>query len=67
MKSIEFAKEYISKQGFKLLDDSDEHIAFRYQMNVIHLWGNEEEENFFFMTLPLHHQISIKKLLSDSA
>ena len=52
MKSIEFAKEYVSKQGFKLLDDSDEHIAFRYQMNVIHLWGNEEEENFFFMTLP---------------
>ena len=49
MKSIEFAKEYVSKQGFKLLDDSDEHIAFRYQMNVIHLWGNEEEENFFFM------------------
>ena len=51
MKSIEFAKEYISKQGFKLLDDSDEHIAFRYQMNVIHLWGNEEEENFFFLNL----------------
>lgn len=51
MDSVKFAKEYISSLGFKLLDEGEEYIAFRYQMNVIHLWGNREEENFFMMTL----------------
>ena len=51
MKSIELAKKFISNQGFKLLDDNEDHIAFRYQMNAIHFWGNQSEDNFFFMTL----------------
>ena len=33
-------------------DGADGHIAFRFQMNTIHFWGNSEDEHFFFMTLP---------------
>lgn len=54
MSTFELAKEFIANQRFQVLDEdsSDEHIAFRFQMNTIHFWGNSEDEHFFFMTLP---------------
>lgn len=54
MSTYELAKEFIASQRYQMLDEdsSDGHIAFRFQMNTIHFWGNSEDEHFFFMTLP---------------
>lgn len=54
MSTFELAKELIASRRYQILDEdsSDGHIAFRFQMNTIHFWGNSEDENFFFMTLP---------------
>lgn len=54
MSTFELAKEFIASQRYQMLDEdsSDGHIAFRFQMNTIHFWGNSEDEHFFFMTLP---------------
>ena len=54
MSTFELAKEFIASQRYQMLDEdgADDHIAFRFQMNTIHFWGNSEDEHFFFMTLP---------------
>lgn len=54
MSTFELAKDFIASQRYHILDEdpSDGHIAFRFQMNTIHFWGNPEDEHFFFMTLP---------------
>lgn len=54
MSTFELAKEFIANQRYRMLgeDRSDGHIAFRFQMNTIHFWANNEDEHFFFMTLP---------------
>ena len=54
MSTFELAKKFIANQRYLVLDEnsSDNHIAFRFQMNTIHFWGNSEDEHFFFMTLP---------------
>lgn len=54
MGTFELAKEFIANQRYQVLDEdgTDGHIAFRYQMNTIHFWGNPDDEHFFFMTLP---------------
>lgn len=51
MNCVDFAREYITNQGFKITDSEDDHIGFRYQMNEIRFWGNEDE-NFFYVMLP---------------
>ena len=51
MRSAELAKQYVTNQGYKILEEEEGHLSFRYQMNVIHFFGNEDEDNFFFMTL----------------
>lgn len=54
MNTFELAKEFIATQRYQILDEdsSEGHIAFRFQMNAIHFWANEDDENFFLMTLP---------------
>ena len=54
MSTFELAKEFIASRRYQRLyeDSSDGHVAFRFQMNTIHFWGNSEDEHFFFMTLP---------------
>lgn len=54
MNTFELAKEFIADQRYRVLDEdcSDGRIAFRFQMNTIHLWANDKDEHFFFMTLP---------------
>lgn len=53
MSTFELAKEFIANQRYQRLDEdgAEDHIAFRFQMNTIHFWGNSEDEHFFFMTL----------------
>ena len=54
MSTFELAKEFIVSQRYQMLneDSSHGHIAFRFQMNTIHFWGNSEDEHFFCVTLP---------------
>lgn len=54
MSTFELAKEFIVSKRYQRLDEdgAEDHIAFRFQMNTIHFWGNSEDEHFFFMTLP---------------
>ncbi len=58
MECIEFARNYISDYGFRVLDDGDGHLAFRYQMNIIHFFCNSDEENFFVMTLSIFEKVT---------
>lgn len=53
MTTLELAQEFIAAQRYKLVSvDSEEgHIAFRYQMNTIHLWQGNEDDHFIFMTM----------------
>lgn len=54
MCTFEFAKAFIAKQQYRILEEDLQnlHIAFRYQMNTIHFWGNLDDEHFFLMVLP---------------
>ena len=54
MSTFELAKAFLTSHRYQILDEdsSDGHIAFRFQINTIHFWGNPDDEHFFFMTLP---------------
>ena len=54
MNTFELAKAFLASHRYQILDEdsSDGHIAFRFQINTIHFWGNPDDEHFFFMTLP---------------
>lgn len=54
MNTFELAKTFIANRRYQVLDEdsSDGHIAFRFQMNTIHFWASDDDDHFFFMTLP---------------
>lgn len=52
MDTIGLAQKYISEHGFKVLDESDEHIVFKFRMNILHLYGYSQEPDFMMLTLP---------------
>lgn len=49
MNSIELVKSYINNNGFQMLTEGKEHVTFRYQMNLIYYFGNDDE--YFQLTL----------------
>lgn len=53
MNTFEFAKEFLADKQYLILDENveDGHIAFRYQMNTIHLWTHNDDENFCMIVL----------------
>jgi hypothetical protein len=51
-KSYNLVKEIIQSWKYKVLEDDGEHIIIRYQMNVIHICPNEEDETFVSILLP---------------
>ena len=54
MNSYDLAKTFIAERGYRILEDEadDRHIAFRFQMNTIHLYCNPDDDNFIMITLP---------------
>lgn len=54
MSTFELAKDFITSQQYSILDEdaSCGHIAFRFQMNTMHIWAKSDDEHFFFVTLP---------------
>ena len=64
MNAFDLAKDFIGRQSYQILneDSSDGHIAFRFQMNTIHFWGNTDDEHFFFMTLPNFADVDEKNI-----
>ena len=54
MNTFELAKKIIVRQQYRIMDEdsTNGHIAFRFQMNTIHFWGNPDDEHFFIITLP---------------
>ena len=62
----EFDRRFNVRQEFQQALENNK----AYQFKVFSMWDNDSDEFYagaFILTLPLHHQISIKKLLSDSA
>ncbi len=57
-KTYNFAKEIIESWKYKVLEDDGEHIIIRYQMNVIHICPNEEDDAFVSMLLPNFDEIT---------
>ena len=51
MDCIEFAKEYINSKGFKIEDENENIIAFKYQMHILHIWRNDSDERFACIAL----------------
>lgn len=57
-KTYNLAKEIIESWKYKVLEDDGEHIIIRYQMNVIHICPNEENDAFVSMLLPNFDEIT---------
>ena len=51
-KTYNLVKEIIQSWKYKVVEDDGEHIIIRYQMNVIHICPNEEDETFVSILLP---------------
>ena len=51
-KTYNLIKEVIQSWKYKVVEDDGEHIIIRYQMNVIHICPNEEDETFVSILLP---------------
>ena len=54
MNTFELAKQLITSHRYQILDEdsSSGYLAFRFQINTIHFWTNEDDEHYFTMTLP---------------
>lgn len=51
-KTYNLVKEIIEAWKYKVVEDDGEQIIIRYQMNVIHICPNEEDETFVTLLLP---------------
>ena len=51
-KTYDLVTEIIQAWRDKVLEDDGEHLTIRYQMNVIHICPNEEDETFVSVLLP---------------
>lgn len=51
-KTYNLLKEIIQSWKYKVVEEDGEHIIIRYQMNVIHICTNEEDETFVSVLLP---------------
>ena len=51
-KTYNLVKEIIQSWKYKVVEDDGEHIIIRFQMNVIHICPNEEDETFVSILLP---------------
>lgn len=52
MNCINFAREFIENKGFEITDQNEDHISFRYQMNNVHLFADDDEDDFAIVTIP---------------
>ena len=54
MNTFELVKKIIKNRQYQILeeDSADGYMAFRYQMNTMHFWANNDDHHFFFVTLP---------------
>ena len=50
-RTYNFIKDIVESWKYKVLDDDDEQIVIRYQMNIIHICPNEEDESFVSVLL----------------
>lgn len=57
-KTYKLIKEIIESWKYKVLEDDGEHLIIRYQMNVIHICPNEDDETFVTMILPNFDEIT---------
>ena len=51
-KTYNLVKEIIEAWQYKVVEDDGEQIIIRYQMNVIHICPNEEDDTFVTLLLP---------------
>lgn len=51
-KTYNLVKEIIEAWKYKVVEDDGEQIIIRYQMNVIHICPNEEDDTFVTLLLP---------------
>ena len=57
-KTYNLVKEIVESWKYKVLEDDGEHIVIRYQMNVIHICPNEEDDTFLSMLLPNFDEVT---------
>lgn len=57
-KTYELIKEIIETWKYKVLEDDGEHIVIRYQMNVIHICTNPDDETFVSIILPHFDEVT---------
>ena len=50
-KTYNLFKEIVESWKYKVVEDDGEHIIIRYQMNIIHICPDEEDETFVSLML----------------
>ena len=50
-KTYNLIKEIVESWKYKVVEDDGEHIIIRYQMNIIHICPDEEDETFVSLML----------------
>lgn len=53
MDTYKLARNYILKRRYKVVEDDEEHIEFRYQLETIHICKEQQSEGFLIMLLPI--------------
>jgi hypothetical protein len=46
METFELLKQIIKDFRYKVLEETDMHVLFRYQLNSIYMWTNADDEHF---------------------
>ena len=57
-KTYNLVKEIIESWKYKVVEDDGEHIIIRYQMSIIHICPNEEDETFVSLLLPNFDEVT---------
>ncbi len=57
-KTYNLIKEIVDSWKYKVLEDDGEHIIIRYQMNVIHICPNNDDDTFVSMLLPNFDEVT---------
>ncbi len=53
MDTYKLARNYIQKRKFRVIEDNEECIVFRYQLEKIYIFQDQQSEGSLIMTLPI--------------
>lgn len=58
MDTYKLARNYVLKRKFKMVEDTEENLIFRYQFENIHICEDHQGEDFLMIVLPVLNNIT---------